>query len=233
MRLVPGSSSQYSSRSLGVRSAVLPTDTKPLTPSEGPVNRASAASPRPPDRDTNARWPGGGKTWLKVALNRGSGPPLSSPMQLGPISRTPAAPPRWRNSPPTTTGLAPAAEQPHEVGPDKPHPRCPGAVAHLVLEDPALGAGLGEPGRDHAHRPDPQPAGLVNDPGHQPCGDGHHHQVWRLGARGQVRVGGHSLNNMMAGVDRVHRPSEPAGEQVAHQQGADAAEGVAGPHQGD
>ena len=95
---MPGSSSQYSSRSLGVRSAVLPTDTKPLTPSEGPVNRASAASPSPPDWDTNARRPGGGKTVLKVALNRGSGPPLSSPMQLGPISRTPAARARWRSS---------------------------------------------------------------------------------------------------------------------------------------
>src|SRR6516225_3176591 len=114
MALVPGSSSQYSSRSLGVRSAVLPTDTKPLTPSEGPVNRESAASPRPPDCDTNARRPGRGKTVLKLALNRGSGPPLSSPIQLGPMSRTPADPaeithtartpsrPAWSTTPATS-----------------------------------------------------------------------------------------------------------------------------------
>ena len=35
------------------------------------------------------------------------------------------------------------------------------------------------------------------------------------------------------GVDRVHRPGEPAGNQVGQQQGADAAGLVAGPHQGD
>ena len=37
----------------------------------------------------------------------------------------------------------------------------------------------------------------------------------------------------MAGVDRVYRPGEPAGKQVAQQQGADAAGVVAGPHHGD
>ena len=37
----------------------------------------------------------------------------------------------------------------------------------------------------------------------------------------------------MAGVDRVHRPGEPAGQQVGQQQPADAGGLVAGPHQGD
>ena len=106
-------------------------------------------------------------------------------------------------------------------------------MAQLVLQNPALGASLGEPGRDHAYRPDPQPAGLVDDPGYQRRGDGHQYQVWRLGASGQVRVSGHSPDDLMAGVDQVHRPGEPAGQQVGQQQGADAAGLVAGPHQGD
>ena len=125
MRLVPGSSSQYSSRSLGVRSAVLPTDTKPLTPSDGPVSRVSAASPSPPDWVTNARRPGGGKSRLNVALNRGSGPPLSTPMQLGPISRTPATRARRRSSSCRARPSPPASANPAEITHTARTPRRP------------------------------------------------------------------------------------------------------------
>ena len=126
-----------------------------------------------------------------------------------------------------------AVEQPHAVGPDEPHPGDPGAAAQLILQGPAVAADLGETGRDHAHRTDPQAAGLVDDPGHQRRGHRHHRQVRRLRAAGQVRVGGHALDDLMAGVDRVHRPSETAGEQVGQQQPADAGGLAAGPHQGD
>ena len=53
-------------------------------------------------------------------------------------------------------GIGAAVEQSHAVGPDEPHPGGPGVAAQLVLQGPALAADLGEPGRDHAHRPDPQ-----------------------------------------------------------------------------
>ena len=94
---------------------MLPTDTKPLTPSEGPVSKVSAASPSPPDWVTNASRPGGGKARLKVALNRGSGPPLSSPMQLGPMSRTPAARARRRRSSCRARPALPASANPAEI----------------------------------------------------------------------------------------------------------------------
>ena len=130
-------------------------------------------------------------------------------------------------------GSGPAVEHPHAVGPDEPHPRDPGAAAQLILQGPALAADLGEPGRDHAHRADPQAASLVDDPGHLRRGHRHHGQVRRPGAGGQVRVGGQALDDLVAGVDRVHRPGESAGEQVGQQQPADAGALVAGPHQGD
>ena len=130
-------------------------------------------------------------------------------------------------------GIGSAVEQSHAVGPDEPHPGGAGVAAQFVLQGPALAADLGEPGGNHADRPDPQPAGLVDDPGHQRRGHRHQRQVRRLGARGQVRVGGHPLDDLVAGIDRVHRPGEPAGEQVGQQQGADAGGLVAGPHQGD
>ena len=51
-------------------------------------------------------------------------------------------------------GIGSAVEQPHAVGPDQPHPGGAGAAAQFILQGPARAAGLGEPGGDHAHRPD-------------------------------------------------------------------------------
>ena len=104
---------------------MLPTDTNPLTPSDGPASNVSAASPSPPDWVTNASRPGGGKTGLNVALNRGSGPPLSSPMQLGPISRTPAARARRRSSSCRARPSPPVSANPAEITHAARTPRAP------------------------------------------------------------------------------------------------------------
>ncbi len=234
---MPGSSSQYSSRSLGVRSAVLPTDTKPLTPSEGPVSKVSAASPSPPDCVTNASRPGGGKARLKVALNRGSGPPLSSPIQLGPMSRTLAARARRRRSSCRARPAPPASANPRHRFPARrswrarpppsPVPRTPG---------PAPRAGPASPHRSWAH---PRPAaaprravtgfpGKHQDPGRVSCPaliPRHTHHPPRrdgLGSRDDPRRmtgprDGHVTGTVGRQMSQAGEPAPGAGIQAAPQ----------------
>ncbi len=86
-----GSWPQYSSRSLLATSLLLPTDTNPPIPRQRISAASSTASPIAPDWLSRDVLPGGGTARLKVALNRASAVPLSTPVQFGPTSRTPRA----------------------------------------------------------------------------------------------------------------------------------------------
>jgi hypothetical protein len=106
------------------------------------------------------------------------------------------------------------------------------AAAILTATGPPSSAYLGEPGRDDAHCPHAENAGLVHHVGHRRCGHRHHRQVRPRRTGDQVRVGGHPPDDLVASVDRVHRAGVPALEQVGQQQPADAVGLVARTHQG-
>jgi hypothetical protein len=88
---VDGSSCQYSSRSLPEVSALLPIEANWVRPSPRPAATLSTATPSAPDWLTNPIEPGCAGVGEKVASSRTPSAVLSTPMQLGPIIRTPAA----------------------------------------------------------------------------------------------------------------------------------------------
>ncbi len=91
MTFVSGSSSQCSSRSLPLTSALLPIETNWVSPMPSVAATFRIATPSAPDWLTKPIEPG--RAWVgeKVASSEISGAVLITPMQLGPIIRTPAA----------------------------------------------------------------------------------------------------------------------------------------------
>ncbi len=122
-----------------------------------------------------------------------------------------------------------AVQQPHAVRTDEAHPGGAGPGAEVVLEDPPRGSDLGESRGDHTHRSDPACAGLVDDPRHDRGRHGDDGQVGRIGARGQVGVGGFAVDTPAIRVDRVQPPAEAAREQVGEDQPTHARGHVARP----
>ncbi len=86
---VPGSCSQYSSRSLPDTSALLPTLMKCEMPMPSARAVSRIASPSAPLCDENATRPGGGYGGANVPSMRTPSSVLSTPRQLGPTSRMP------------------------------------------------------------------------------------------------------------------------------------------------
>ena len=109
---VPGSSSQYSSRSLAETSAVLPTETNCESPRPSPAAMLSTATPSAPDWLTKPIAPGSGGVGEKVASSRTSAAVLKTPMQFGPTSRPPAARTRALSSSSSARPSAPVSEKP-------------------------------------------------------------------------------------------------------------------------
>ena len=90
MTRVAGSSSQYSIRSLPETSALLPIETNWVRPIPRSAATFKIATPSAPDWLTKPIEPARAGVGAKVALRRTSGAVLITPMQLGPIIRTPA-----------------------------------------------------------------------------------------------------------------------------------------------
>src|SRR3954451_5665389 len=84
---VASSSSHHSSRSLEETSALLPTDTKEVTPRPVASARSSSASPSAPLCEEKPILPGGKLRGAKVALRRAAVEAM--PRQLGPERRGP------------------------------------------------------------------------------------------------------------------------------------------------
>ncbi len=86
---MPGSFSQYSSRSLPETSALLPTLTKCEIPSPSAPAVSRIASPSAPLCDENATCPAGGHAGANVASSRMPLSVFRTPRQLGPTMRMP------------------------------------------------------------------------------------------------------------------------------------------------
>ena len=175
---VPGSSSQYWSRSLPLTSALLPTDTKLDTPSPMRADRSRMAMPSAPDWDCMAMRPGPAAYGENVA---------SRPIAV--------------------------FDDTEAVRADEPHAVAAGEVAQFGLR--ADLAHLAEPGAQHHDSRHTLRRALAHDLDHGERGDGDDRQV--DGARdvehGRIRL--HAGDLLGAGIDRIHRPGEPTGEQVA------------------
>ena len=109
---VPGSSSQYSSRSLPETSALLPMEANCVSPTPRSAATFKIATPRAPDWLTKPIEPGRAGVGAKVAFKRTSGSVLITPMQLGPTMRMPCSRTRSRTSASTAAPAAPVSAKP-------------------------------------------------------------------------------------------------------------------------
>ena len=175
---VPGSSSQYWSRSLPLTSALLPTETKLDTPSPMRADRSRMAMPSAPDWDCIAMRPRRRRVGREGGVEADRG-----------VDHTEA------------------------VGADEPHAVAAGHVAQLGLS--ADVAHLAEPGAQHHDARHALRRALAHDVDHGGGGDGDDRQVDGAGDVEHGRIRLHAGDLLGAGVDRIHRPGEPAGQQVA------------------
>src|SRR6185312_324274 len=110
---VRSSDCQYWSRSLPETSARFPAETNEDRPSPRPAASARIAMPSAPDWQKNPTRPGGGTTGARVPLSRTARLVLTSPRQLGPITRIPfalarATMCRWAEAPDSSASANPA-----------------------------------------------------------------------------------------------------------------------------
>ena len=96
----------------------------------------------------------------------------------------------------------------------------------------ALGAGLGEAGRDDAQRTDPLPERRLGRVEHLSAGNADHRQVDRIGALLDRAVSAHTGDRLAAAVHRIRRPGEVGLEDVPEELAADRAAPPRGPHHG-
>ncbi len=113
MRLVSGSSSQYSSRSFDETSALLPIETNDERPSPRPSAASRSASPSAPLWDETATFPGGSALGPNVAFSRAAD--TAMPRQLGPTSLAPCARVTASNSSCLRSPSAPTSAKPAEI----------------------------------------------------------------------------------------------------------------------
>ena len=112
MTRVPGSSSQYSTRSLPETSALLPIEANWVKPIPRSAAAFKIATPSAPDWLTNPTVPGRAGVGAKVALSDTAASVLITPMQLGPTIRTPAARTRSRSRRSSAAPSSPVSAKP-------------------------------------------------------------------------------------------------------------------------
>jgi hypothetical protein len=145
---VCGSCSQYSSRSLPDRSALLPTDTNDDSPTPSLPAASMIAIPSPPLCDKKPDLPGIALGGANVALRRTSAAVLSTPRQLGPTNRIPASrhtptSSRCRRAPSAPISLKPAEMTSSARTPTEPHSRATGTTCSAGTTTTARSTGPG------------------------------------------------------------------------------------------
>lgn len=100
------------------------------------------------------------------------------------------------------------------VGPDESHPVRPRRVHETPLGLLSVESGFAESGRDHDERFDAFVEAVVQNCADRLGGDGDHAEIHLVGNVADGRVGPHTLDGTMLGIDRVHGAGEPGPQQV-------------------